>query len=79
MDKIVFAGLEINKISIKDLLFNKTMFLAYALLALAIFGIFEVFEVRYFSEAANAHASGMDPTNLQLKKAMKLAVYDLYW
>jgi hypothetical protein len=75
MDKIVFAGLEINKISIKDLLFNKTMFLAYALLALAIFGIFEVFEVRYFSEAANAHASGMDPTNLELKKAMKLAVF----
>jgi len=46
MEKIVFLGLEINKISIKDLLFNRAMFLAYALLALAFFGIFEVFHIR---------------------------------
>ncbi len=75
MEKIVFAGLEINKISIKDLLFNKVMFVAYALLGLAAFGIYEIFEVRYFSEAANAHASGIDPTNPALKEAMKLAVF----
>ena len=75
MEKIVFLGLEINKISIKDLLFNKSMFIAYALLGLAVFGIFEVFHIRYFSEAATAHASGIDPTNPGLKAAMKLAVF----
>lgn len=75
MEKIIFAGLEINKISIKDLLFNKTMFLAYGLLSLAFFGIYEIFDVRYFSEAANAHASGIDPTNPALKEAMRLAVF----
>ena len=75
MDKIVFLGLEINKVSIKDLLFNRAMFLAYALLALAFFGIFEVFHIRYFSEAATAHASGMDPNNPALKEAMKLAIF----
>ncbi|MBL0686897.1 MAG: polysulfide reductase [Sulfurospirillum sp.] len=75
MKKIIFLGLEINKISIKNLLFNRGMFLAYALLALAVFGIFEVFHVRYFSEAATAHASGIDPTNPALKEAMKLAVF----
>jgi len=75
MEKIAFAGLDINKISIKDLLFNKVMFVAYALLALAAFGIYEIFEVRYFSEAATAHASGIDPTNPELKAAMKLAVF----
>ncbi len=75
MEKIEFLGLEINKISIKNLLFNKFMIIAYALLGLAIFGIFEVFHIRYFSEAATAHASGIDPTNPELKAAMKLAVF----
>jgi hypothetical protein len=75
MEKIVIAGLEINKISIKDLLFNKAMLVAYVLLAMAFVGIFEIFEIRYFSEAATAHASGLDPTNPHLKEAMKLAVF----
>jgi len=75
MEKIVFAGLEINKISIINLLFNKAMFLAYAFIALAGFGIYEIYDIRYFSEAATAHASGLDPTNPALKEAMRLAVF----
>lgn len=75
MEKITFAGLEINKINIVSFLLSKTMLLAYILLACAAFGIYEIFEVRYFSAAANAHASGLDPTNPALKEAMKLAVF----
>jgi hypothetical protein len=75
MDKIEFIGLKINKFNIFGFLFSKSMLLAYVLLALAAYGIFEVFDVRYFSEAATAHASGLDPTNPELKAAMKLAVF----
>jgi hypothetical protein len=75
MEKIEFAGLQINKINIMNFLLSKSMILAYILLALAGFGIYEVYEVRYFSEAATAHASGIDPTNPHLKEAMKIAVF----
>lgn len=75
MEKITFAGLEINKVSFSTLFFGKTMLLAYAFLALAFIGIYEVFDIRYFSAAANAHASGVDPTNPALKEAMRLAVF----
>jgi hypothetical protein len=69
-----FAGLEL-RINIFNLLFNKTMLIAYVLVALAAVGIYEIFELRYFSTAANAHAAGLDPTNPGLKDAMKLAVF----
>lgn len=75
MEKIEILGVEINKVSIFNLLFNKVMIIAYALLALAVYGIYEIIEIRYFSEAATAHASGLDPTNPALKEAMKLAVF----
>ncbi len=75
MEKITFAGLEINKISIFGLLFNKTMLLGYFFMALAMVGIYEIFDVRYFSAAANAHASGLNPTDPALKEAMRLAVF----
>ena len=75
MEKITFAGLKMNKISLKDLLFNKTILLGYLLLMLACVGIYEIFDVRYFSAAANAHASGLNPTDPALKEAMRLAVF----
>jgi len=75
MEKITFAGLEINKISIGALFFNKAMLIAYVLLACALVGIYEVFDLRYFSVAANAHASGINPTDPALKEAMRLAVF----
>jgi len=75
MEKIEILGLEINKVSIFSLLFNKVMILAYIFLGMAFFGIYEIIDMRYFSEAANAHASGIDPTNPELREAMRLAVF----
>jgi len=75
MEKIVVAGLEINKISIFKLLFNKTMLVAYVLLAIGIYGIYEAFDERYFSVVANANTAGIDPTNPYLVQAMKDAVF----
>jgi hypothetical protein len=75
MEKITFAGVEINKISLMNLFLNKTLLFAYLLLALALVGIYEIGEIRYFSMAANAHASGLDPTSPALKEAMKLAIF----
>ncbi|MFK5881411.1 MAG: polysulfide reductase NrfD [Sulfurospirillum sp.] len=75
MDKIIIAGLEINRVSIFKLLFNKAMFVAYVLLAVGIYGIYEAFDERYFSVVANAHTAGLDPTNPYLVEAMKKAVF----
>jgi hypothetical protein len=75
MEKITFAGVEINKVSIKALFLNKTILLGYVLLAFAIAGIYGLIEIRYFSAAVNAHASGLDPTSPTLKEAMRSAVF----
>ena len=75
MEKVVIAGLEINKITIFKLLFNKTMLVAYVLLAVGIYGIYEAFDERYFSVVANANSAGLDPTNPYLVQAMKDAVF----
>jgi len=75
MEKIIIAGLEVNKISIFKLLFNKAMLVAYVLLAVGIYGIYEAFDERYFSVVANAHTAGLDPTNPYLVQAMKDAVF----
>lgn len=75
MEKITFAGVEVNKIPLKRLFFSKTMLFAYFLLVIALIGIYEVFDLRYFTVAANAHDAGLDPTNPALKEAMKQAVF----
>ncbi len=75
MDKIVIAGLEINRVSIFKLLFNRAMLVAYVLLAVGVYGIFEAFDERYFSVVANAHTAGLDPNNPYLVEAMKKAVF----
>ncbi len=74
MEKITFAGIEINRISLKRLFFRKSMLFAYCLLGIALVGIYEVFDLRYFTVAANAHDAGLDPTNPALKEAMKQAL-----
>jgi hypothetical protein len=75
MEKITFAGVEINQISLGRLFFRKTMLLAYALLAIAIFGIYEIFDLRYFSLVTNAHDAGLNPTDPAMKEAMKQAIF----
>lgn len=75
METVTFAGIEINKISLKRLFFRKTMLFAYLLLAIALVGIYELFELRYFTVAASAHDAGLDPSNPALREAMKEAVF----
>jgi len=75
MEKYVIAGLEINKVSFKDLFFNKTMLIAYILLALGIYGIYEVFDERYFMLTANAHDAALNPGSRDVAMAMKEAVF----
>ena len=75
MEKYLVAGLEINKVSLKELLFNKTMLLAYVFLALGFFGIYEVFNERYFLVAANAHDAGLHLGSREVAEAMKEAIF----
>ncbi|MCF6173532.1 MAG: polysulfide reductase NrfD [Campylobacteraceae bacterium] len=75
MEKIIIAGLEINKIGFFKLFFNKAMIIAYVLLAVGFYGIYEAFDARYFSVVANAHTAGLDLSNPNLVDAMKQAVF----
>ena len=75
MEKIVIAGIEIKKVTLKDLLLNKGMFLAYLLLAIGILGIVSVMGERYFLETANAFTAGLHPGSEEVAKAMKEAVF----
>lgn len=75
MKKFEIAGLPINKASFSDMFFNKVMFLSYILLCFAVFGIYEVFEMRYFSEVANAHSLGAAAASHDLKEALKAAIF----
>jgi hypothetical protein len=75
MEKITLAGIVINRVPLKRLLFNKTMLFAYFLLALAVIGIYEIFDLRYLSAVANAHDAGLNPTDPALKEAMKQAIF----
>ena len=75
MEKIVIAGVEINRVSIRQLLFNKYMLLSYILLAIGIYGIYEVIQMRYFLVGATAADAGMHPGTHQMVTAMKDAVF----
>lgn len=75
MEKITLAGVEINRISLGRLFFRKTMLLAYGLLAIAVFGIYEIFDLRYFSLVTNAHDAGLNPVDPAMKEAMKQAIF----
>jgi len=75
MEKYELFGLDINKVSIKELLFNKMMLWAYLFLAIGLFGVYEVIHERYFMLAANAFDAGMDPGSREVAEAMKEAVF----
>ncbi len=75
MDKNIIAGVEINRVSIKELLFNKTMLLAYIFLFFGFWGIYEVFNERYFLLTANAHDAGLNIGSYQVAQAMKEAIF----
>lgn len=75
MEKVTIAGVEINRIPFSRLFFNKTMLFAYCLIGVALVGIYELFDLRYFSPVVNAHDAGLDPTNPALKEAMHQAIF----
>jgi len=77
MEKYLVAGVEINKVSLKELFFNKTMLLAYFFLALGFWGAYEVFNERYFLLAADAHDAGLNPGSREVAEAMKEAIFGL--
>ncbi|SFV59118.1 Polysulphide reductase, NrfD [hydrothermal vent metagenome] len=54
-DYINCCGLNIRKVGIGQLLFNKTMLLAYVLLAIGVIGWYEIYHLRFFHEFVNNH------------------------
>ena len=75
MDKRLIAGVEINRVSIKELLFNRTMLLAYLFLAFGFWGVYEVFNERYFLLTSNAHDAGLNIGSKEVAHAMKEAIF----
>ncbi len=75
METITYAGVEVNKVTPKRLLFSKTMLTAYLLLAVALFGIYELLELRYFSAVASSHDSGLNPTDPSVIEAARQAIF----
>lgn len=75
MEKFTIAGLEINKVSFKELFFNKTMYLSYILILIALVGVVEIFDLRYFPEVATAHSLGTEPITAELREAMRNAIF----
>ena len=75
MDRKLIAGVQINNISMKELLFNKTMILAYLFLALGFWGIYEVFNERFFLLTANTHDAGLNIGSQEVANAMREAIF----
>ena len=75
MEKLIFAGVEINKVSFTRFFFAKTMIFGYVLVVIALIGFYELLDLRYFSDAINAHSAGLDPANPALREAMRQAVF----
>jgi len=75
MKKIEFAGLEINRVKIIDLLFNKAMLLAYLLLVIGVYGIYEVIFERYFAHGVSLLDISTHMGNSDLIHTIKESVF----
>jgi len=75
MKTIQFLGVDINKVSILELFFNKTMLFAYIFLAFGFFGIYEVINERYFLLTANSLDAGLHPGSAEVANAFKEAIF----
>lgn len=75
MEKYVVAGVEVNKVSLKDIVLNNTMYIAYILLFIAFCGILDVIYERYFLISATAFDAGIAPASREVAEAMKEAVF----
>ncbi len=80
-DYIKFWGLNINRVSLRELFFNKTMLIAYVLLAIGLVGIYEIFHLRYFhdfiSQAGMITASGSENGLKHAAIALKEQIFNL--
>jgi len=70
-----YAGVEINEISFKTLLLDKSMYIIYLFLGIALIGVLDVFYERYFLAAASAHDAGLNPGSREVAEAMRAAVF----
>lgn len=75
MEKRTLAGLEINSISLKRILSDKVMYVAYLFLLLAVTGVMDVFYERYLLLSATAFDAGLAPGSADVATAMKEAVF----
>ena len=76
------CGLNIKNVSLGELLFNKTMLIAYVLLAIGLIGWYEIYHLRYFHEFVNnremIEAGGaMSPHAASLAEALKEQIFNL--
>ena len=69
------AEVEVNEVSVRDLLFNKTMLFAYVLIGIALYGIYGIVHERYFMLAANAFDAGAHPGSREVAEAMREAIF----
>jgi hypothetical protein len=75
MEKRSILGIKINNVSLKSLLFNHLMYVAYLFLLLGIIGIVETFYDRYYLLSATAFDAGLNPGSTEVAAAMKEAVF----
>lgn len=75
MEKRTIAGVEVNQIPLKELLADRKMYFAYALLFVALLGLLDVFYERYFLLSATAADAGLMPGSRDLAEAMRSAVF----
>ncbi len=68
------AGVHINQIKLKDFLLSKSMFLAYFLLALGLWGLFDVYSQRYFFSAINLHDIALNPDSKEVVNGLREAI-----
>ena len=69
------CGLEINKVSIGELLFNKTMLIAYVLLAIGLWGIVDIFHLRFFGDFANADSAMNHIGSSEVAQSLKNSIF----
>jgi len=75
------CGLNIRKVGLGQLLFNKTMLIAYVLLAIGVIGWYEIYSLRFFHEFVNnaqviASAGHLEDTK-QIAMALKEQIFHL--
>ena len=77
------CGLNIKKVSLGELLFNKTMLIAYVLLAIGLVGWYEIYQLRFFHEFVNnkdviAAAGGSTEHLRGIAEALKEQIFNLH-